>query len=185
MKDWRREQGACSFPWQSFFTLAEAVPSWDSHRIQCAYFPTLTELESWHRTPLLIARDPALAGAPSPSLTFSLRGSSSTFSKSSFQPQFTFNTISQHFQMYSKAARKPCTLSTEWFPATPGSHLTPYPFISVLLTIFPMLQCTSLGLFCNYQFVLSVPLPSDSCQSVLCIYEFLLCLIILFIRVHI
>lgn len=74
-----------------------------------------------------------------------------------FQPQFTFNTISHQFQIYSEVARKPFTLQVGAAPA-PSTHLAPYSVISTLLTVFSMLQNASLWFFCNYQFVLLNPL---------------------------
>ena len=93
--------------------------------------------------------------------------------------------------MYSKVTRKPCSLHSGP-PATPSTHLAQCPIILVSLTVF-LLLATSLWLFCNYQFVPLNPFtffttlpkshPSDSCQSVHCLW---VCssFIYLFFRFH-
>ena len=68
---------------------------------------------------------------------------------------------------------------TECFPDISGTHLASHIVLTILLTVFPMLYFTSLGLFCNHQFVLLTPfiffnwslkpLPSGNHQLVLCV----------------
>ena len=93
-----------------------------------------------------------------------------------FQLQFTFNIILYEFQVYSIVVRQSYTLPSVP-PNISSTLLVPYMVITVLLTIFLMLCFTSLGLFCNYQFVLlncfifftypPTHLPSGIHQSVL------------------
>ena len=65
-----------------------------------------------------------------------------------FQLQFTFNII----LVYSIVVRQSYTLQS--VPSDISSTHLSYLVITILLTIFPVLNFTSLWLFCNYHFVL-------------------------------
>ena len=72
---------------------------------------------------------------------------------------------------------------TSGLPRISSTHLAPYIIIIILLTVFPMLYCISLWLFCNCQFVLlnpftffhpvhQLPLSYGNYRSVHCFCEF-------------
>lgn len=76
------------------------------------------------------------------------------FNFSVFQLQLTCNIIlasgvQRHRHLYN-LRRNP--------PAKSSTHLAPYIFISIVLAILPLLYFTSLGLFCNCQFVFLHPI---------------------------